>query len=76
MFQSVAVATAAIKEPLPTEYCSVRQVQPQVFSHLTLLTLPATGSKQTDTLVIVVLATLNPVVMLLTDRTKQGDKTQ
>lgn len=63
MFQSVAVTAAPIEEPLPTEHCSVRQVQPQVFSHLTLLTLPATDSKETETLVIVVLVSLIPAVM-------------
>lgn len=44
VLQSVAVAAAPIEEPLPTEHCSICQVQPQVFSHLTLLTLPATDN--------------------------------
>lgn len=62
MFQSVAIATTPVKEPLPTEHCSIRQVQPEVFSHLTLLTLPAANSKEMETLVIVVLVSLNPAV--------------
>lgn len=48
----MAVTTAAIKEPLPTEHCSVCQVQPQVLSHLTLLTLPATADNKTQTRVV------------------------
>lgn len=58
MFQSVAVAATPIKEPFATEHGSVRQVQPQIFSHLTLLTLPATGNKGTQALVM-----LNPAVL-------------
>lgn len=45
MLQGVTVAPAAIEEPLPTEHCSVCQVQPQVLPHLTLLTLPAADSR-------------------------------
>lgn len=41
--QGVAVAPAAIEEPLPTEHRPVSQVQPQVLPHFTLLTLPTTG---------------------------------
>lgn len=48
VLQRMAVTTAPIKEPLPTEHCSVCQVQPQVLSHLTLLTLPATTDNKTD----------------------------
>lgn len=55
VLQSVAVASAPIKEPLPAEHRPVRQVQPQVFSHLALLTLPAADSIETETLVAVVL---------------------
>lgn len=46
VIESMAVAAAPIKEPLPTEHCSIRQVQPQVFSHLALLTLPAADGKK------------------------------
>ncbi len=55
VLQSVAVASTPIEEPLPTEHRSIRQVQPQVFSHLALLTLPATESREAETLVTVVL---------------------
>lgn len=48
VLQSVAVAPAPIKEPLPTKNRSISQVQPQVFSHLTFLTLPATDSTNTN----------------------------
>lgn len=44
--QGVAVSSGTIKEPLPTKHRSVRQVQPQVLSHLTLLTFPATERRE------------------------------
>lgn len=50
VLQSMAIASAPIKEPLATEHCSIRQVQPQVLSHLTLLTLPTTGNREADVL--------------------------
>lgn len=46
--QGMAVSTAAVKEPLPTEHRPVGQVQPQVLPHLTLLTLPTTGGQRDD----------------------------
>lgn len=55
VLQRVAVASAPIEEPLPTEHRSIRQVQPQVLSHLALLTLPATDNRETETCVNVVL---------------------
>lgn len=49
VLQSVAVTPAPIKEPLPAEHCSIRQVEPQVLSHLALLTLPAADNRETET---------------------------
>lgn len=48
MLQGMTVAPAAIEEPLPTEHCSVCQVQPQVLPHLTLLTLPAADGTEKE----------------------------
>jgi len=36
------IATAAVKVTSATQYCAISQVQPQIFSEITFLTLPAT----------------------------------
>lgn len=48
VIQSVAIAAASIEEPFSAEHRSVGEIQPQVLSHLTLLTLPSAGSGKTQ----------------------------
>jgi len=42
MLHGMIVATTAVKVTPATEYCTVSEVQPEIFSEITLLTLPAT----------------------------------
>jgi len=42
MLHCMIIATTAIKVASATKYCAISQVQPEIFSQITFLTLPAT----------------------------------